>query len=155
MNPVLAISLGIVLLLGIVLFFRSRVASEWDISSEDIPKVISKLKAASPSPAWAQILAVTSLDESNSGVALDYLVANGQLEFNWCLLGQKNIEDKLVLIDFFNQNGFSNAEIVAKNGCPLIQVTGANIEGLANRILTEIYHVKGPLTLIGEGFEWP
>jgi len=155
MNPVLTISLVIILLLGVVLFFRSRVASEWDISPEDIPRVISKLKASSPSHAWAQILAVTDSDGRNSGIALDYLVANGQLEFNWCLLGQKNIEDKPVVIEFFNQNGFSSVEIVAKNGCPLIQVTGANIEGLANRILTEIYHINGPLTLIGEGFEWP
>ncbi|MBP1771582.1 MAG: hypothetical protein H6P99_745 [Holophagaceae bacterium] len=155
MNPLLTVVMVIALAVGAVLFLRSRVAKEWDIQPSEIPQLVSKLKSARGPLAWAQIIAVTDPNQRDSDIALDYSVSNGEFQFNWCLLAPKNIEDKPLLIEFFNKNGFSQIEMVAENGCPLIKVTGANLEGLANRVLTEIYHFNGSLTLIGEGFEWP
>ena len=155
MNPLLTVVIVVIAVIGLVLFVRSRVAKEWQIQPEDIPQLLSKLKASSTTLAWAQVIAVTDPNQKDSEIALDYSASNGQFEFNWCLLAPKNIEDKPIVIEFLNRNGFTPVEIVAENGCPLIKVTGANIESLANRILSEIYHTGGPLTLIGEGFEWP
>jgi len=155
MNPVLTGIIVLAVVIGLVVFIRSRVAKEWQIQPEDIPQLISKLRAGDTALAWAQIIAVTNPNREDSDIALDYSVKNGQLEFNWCLLAPKNIEDKPLVIEFMNRNGFTPVEIVAENGCALIKVTGANIESLANRILSEIYNTGGPLTLIGDGFEWP
>ncbi|MBI1752048.1 MAG: hypothetical protein HY014_05030 [Acidobacteria bacterium] len=155
MNQGFTVVIVLTAIVGLVWFFRSRVAKEWQIQPEDIPNVISKLKSGNSTLAWAQVIAVTDPNLKDSDIALDYSVSDGQLEFNWCLLAPKNIEDKFVVIDFMNRNGHTPIEMVAENGCPLIKVTGANIESLANRILVEIYHTGGPLTLIGEGFEWP
>ncbi|GLH73710.1 hypothetical protein GETHLI_22120 [Geothrix limicola] len=155
MNSVLTGTIILAVVIGLVVFIRSRIAKEWQIQPEDIPQLISKLRVGDTTLAWAQVIAVTDPNLKDSDIALDYSVANGQLEFNWCLLAPKNIEDKSLVIDFMSRNGFTPVEMVAENGCPLIKVTGANIESLANRILSEIYHTGGPLTLIGEGFEWP
>ena len=155
MNPLLTVAIVVALAVCVVLFLRSRIAKEWNIQPSEIPQLISKLKSAGGQLAWAQVIAVIDPDQKDSDIALDYSVSNGEFQFNWCLLAPKNLEDKQILIEFFNKNGFSQVEMVAENGCPLIKVTGTNLEGLANRILTEIYHFNDSLTLIGEGFDWP
>ncbi|GEM_PF-3883875 len=135
---------------GLFLFLKARTAKEWQISPSEIPTLISKLRSSPDPLAWAQVIS-----EENDGLALDFSVNNGRFEFNWCLLGPKNLEDKGRFIDFLDRNGFAHTEIKAANGCPLIDVQGSNLEGLANRILSEMYHSAGSLRMLGEGFEWP
>ncbi|HJV91512.1 MAG TPA: hypothetical protein VJ623_14475 [Holophagaceae bacterium] len=147
-----AIPFGI---LALVLFVRSRVAHEWQIDPSEISRVISKLEASRSTPAWAQIIAETRSGVPESAVALDYAITHGQLEFNWCLLAPMNIQDKPQVLEYFSKNGYSALELVAENGCPLIKVSGPNLKSLANGILEDVYQHQGPLTLIGEGFEWP
>jgi hypothetical protein len=137
-------------LVGLFLFLKYRTAKEWQISPSEIPTLITKLRS-SPGPlAWAQLIS-----DENDGLALDYAVNNGRFEFNWCLLSPKNIEDKGRFIEFLDKHGYAHTEIKAANGCPLIDVQGSDLEDLANRVLSEMYHSTGSLRMLGGGFEWP
>jgi len=149
MNPVL-IGCAAAAAVGLALFLKGRVAKEWRISPEEIPALLDRLKA-SPGPlAWAQLIS-----DEHDGLALDYAVEEGRLRFNWCLLSPRNIEDKDRFIAFLDRHGYAHQTIKAPNGCPLIDVQGPDLEGLAHRILAEMYQVPDGLRMLGEGFPWP
>lgn len=135
---------------GLFLFLRARRAAEWQISPAEIPALVGRLQS-SPGPlAWAQLIS-----DEHDGLALDYAVENGELQFNWCLLSPRNIADKDRFTAFLDGAGFSHRELKAPNGCPLIEVRGPGLEGLAHRILAGLYSVPATLRVVGEGFQWP
>ena len=153
METILIGAIIVVGFIGLFVITRFMTAASYKITSDDIPRVIAQLKKTKEDHAWAQMMFTVS-GEPDADVAIDYSVNNGELEFNWTLLGPRNICDKQKVIDLITAEGHHYTELKV-NDCPLVRVVGAGVERLGNKILERIYCMRPEIDLIGEGFDWP
>lgn len=134
-----------------------RVISPIDVSVADLPDIAAEMSRSTASVRYAT-LAFCPLDciSEDDSLNVQLSMENGEIGFDWVLLGPRNILDKRGFIAFARSNGFEPVER-RMNGVSYLRVNSTEAVKLASLIVTEMYELPSPraLTLYHEGFDWP
>ena len=155
MNPIIKYALIAIAIVVVVFFIRSRVAKSYNVTVSEFSKIVDKLKLSNISPAWASIFTQLTPGDESSQIQLDYSSNQGKLEFSWTLLPPKNITDKDSIVEFLRSRGFTCYEVTAANGCPLVNITGPDLENVGKIIMLEYYKIEPQFSMYCEGITWP
>lgn len=134
-----------------------RFIPEIEVSPREIPDIAGKLAASHSRVSYAAF-AFNRLNETDPDEALNIQLSmeDGKLGFDWVLLGQPNIDDLELFLDFLDAKGL-RASDMTQNGVRFFRVENGDVDQLAISVVTEMYGlpVDTSLGLYHEGFDWP
>ena len=159
MSPmwIVIIVVAVVGLLAMVL--GARKAKSYTASSNDIPKLIERLKAGTDDPRFAALIfgpgQSDEKPEYEEAVNLQYSVENGVVGFDWVLLAERNIADKDEIIKFARRMGLDLKEQVM-NDVKYLRVESPKAAELGMKVIRDFYGIDPDkkVDLVVEGFEW-
>ena len=150
---ILAIALLIVLLLY---GRRSRARLAPTVTVDDVSQVLDALRAAAEGPAFAVFMFhPPDRPPSRDPVSLQFSTEDGDVGFDWVLVGERNLEDEGRFVDFARDVGYTPVER-EKHQVKYLRVANGDLARLATEILTTMYRVPASqqIDLIVEGFSW-
>lgn len=151
------IILAVALLIALVFYgrrSRSRLAPT--VTGADIPHVLSSLREAASRPAFAVFLFhPPDRPQRRDPVSLQFSTEDGEVGFDWVLVGEPNIEDEDRFVDFARAIGYTPVAR-ERSDVKYLRVSNGDLAELAVQVLTSMYEVPAsePLDLIVEGFAW-
>lgn len=136
---------------------RRESFQEYSITLSQVADVVQQLqdKGANESFVVLMFPPPKSLPGSDDEINLQFSVDGDVLGLDWVLLGQRNVEDKLRLVQFIAGKGHTVTER-ERNDVHFLRVEDGDIAELGIRIASEIYLLEpdAEMGLIVDGFEY-
>ena len=135
---------------------RSRARLAPTVTVSDVPSVLNALQAAAEQPAFAVFMFhPPDRPPSRDPVSLQFSTEDGDIGFDWVLVGERNVQDEDRFVDFAREVGYTPVER-EKHDVKYLRVTNGDLARLATEVVTVMYRAPAtqPLDLIVEGFTW-
>src|SRR5688572_4045446 len=96
--------------LVVLIFYgrRSRARLAPTVTLEDVPSVLDALRSSVDNPAFAVFMFhPPDRPASRDPVSLQFSTEDGDIGFDWVLVGERNVEDEDRFIDFAREVGYT------------------------------------------------
>jgi len=154
-----AVIIGLVVAAAVVfIVLRARAAEEVTVRIDQIPDVVSQLKATGQDSSFAVFLFMPEgkrAHDDEEKVNLQYSIEGGHVGLDWVLLAPQNVTDQNEIAAYIKDHGFA-ANMREENNVRYLRVEDGDIAGLGVKIATEFYHLNpaAEVDLIVESFDW-
>jgi len=152
----LAPAIVLLLMVAGIVILKSGILSPIQVTVADIPHVLSKVSAASRTPAFAEFVFTTpDRPATNDAVHLRLSLENGHAGVDWVLVEPRNIEDKDAFVAFAKRRGYSLAERT-NNGASYLRIEDGDLAEVCAEVITKLYFRPraAPMELKVSGFDW-
>jgi hypothetical protein len=138
------------------LWFKSHKVPTYQVTADQVPRVLAELSAASARPAFA-VFTVTTPGQppQEDGLSIQFSMDGAKPGFDWLLDGPQNTRDQDRFVDFARAAGYDPV-LKEKNGVRYLRVENGDLARLCRDVITKMYQrpESNPVTLLVEGFDW-
>jgi len=135
---------------------RSRSKLAPTVTVNDVNSVLDALRAVAARPAFAGFMFhPPNRPPGRDPVSLQFSTEDGDVGFDWVLVGERNVQDEERFVEFARGEGYTPVER-EKHNVKYLRVSNGDLARLTTEVLTTMYRVPltHPIDLIVEGFAW-
>jgi hypothetical protein len=147
---------GVILMVGAVVLFRSRIFGSPQILIGQIPQVLAQVAAADAGVVFA-VFCVTlpNGNPDTDDLNIQFSIEDHRPGFDWVLIAPVNVRDQQRYIEFARSLGYEPVPM-EENNVNYLRVETGDLARLCRQVLTTMYSwpEAQPIDLIVEGFNW-
>jgi hypothetical protein len=153
----LIISCGVLAgILCLVWLVRSRVAEQYVVHIDDVPRVFQQLQAHGREGSFAVFMfSEHGKPGDENGINLQFSIEHGRPGLDWVLAAPVNIRDERRVFEFLLARHAKPRRLHA-NGVTYLRVEDGDLVQLCQHIMSGLYGIKADeaVDLLPEGFAW-
>ena len=159
MKTILIVLVVVVFLVIVFTLAKKKIiAPEVKVKMADIPAIFEKLRAVAKDGSFAVFIFTPPEKMSqDEAINVQFSIEQGQIGFDWVLLGPSNIRDKEKFVQLAGRLGYKVVEREMNNVKYLRVEEGGSLPKLCEASIRDLYSIssEAELVLIPEGFTWP